>query len=506
MKKMASRSRQAHALQKKLTVWLLLAWLAFTVGFCAVAFAANALIVPRLAQMVADSTSEWIYWDKSEYPLSTCLRTFDGHLLATADSWQDVEEMDRISQEAERRGTELSQGSSTMSSDELMHRYIEGATSDLIGYEDIDAIPSDIPLLVSIGGAAPQWRSIDSLRRDVVEYKLSQLHDRASWQYFETDSTIELRNLHTYYMLRDLKVPLFIALYMIGCVIIVLVGYGRAIRYFDELSGAVAGMLEDRAKPVKLSDALVITQDELNGIRLASLADERAAEAAEKRKDELVAYLAHDIKTPLTSVMGYLMLLDEAPDLPDDMRKRYICIASEKTERLEELIDEFFEITRYNLHSIPIERENVDLLVLVGQVVEEFFPVCEAKGITIEVDVPEGSVLFVDPSKIARVLGNVVRNAVAYAQPDSTIDVVGRRSDDGEHWSIAITNRGKEISDVHLKSIFEKFYRADGSRSSESGGSGLGLAIAKEIVDAHGGSIEAASVAGETTFTIELPQ
>ena len=307
-------------------------------------------------------------------------------------------------------------------------------------------------------------------------------------------------------------------------------------------------MLEDRTKPVKLSKQLLITQNELNSIRLGSLADERAADAAERRKDELVAYLAHDIKTPLTSVMGYLMLLDEAPDLPDEVRARYIRVACEKTQRLEELIDEFFEITRYNLHSIPIERENVDLLVLCQQVVDEFFPACEARDISIEVNVAADSNLFVDPGKFARALGNVVRNAVAYAEPRSVIKVEaervsgndfvlteGGKDDDGDgdaldmasgghlsadleacsdedldvqsdRWVIRVSNRGKEISEVHLKSIFEKFYRADGSRSSESGRSGLGLAIAKEIIDAHRGRIFATSELGVTTFTIVVPQ
>ena len=307
-------------------------------------------------------------------------------------------------------------------------------------------------------------------------------------------------------------------------------------------------MLEDRTKPVRLSKQLLITQNELNSIRLGSLADERAADVAERRKDELVAYLAHDIKTPLTSVMGYLMLLDEAPDLPEEVRARYIRIASEKTQRLEDLIDEFFEITRYNLHSIPIERENVDLLVLCQQVVDEFFPACEARGISIEVNIAADSNLFVDPGKFARALGNVVRNAVAYAEPKSTIKVEAERmsgkdfllteggegvdgdgdaldmasgghlgtdlevcSDEdldvqSDKWVIRVSNRGKEISEVHLKSIFEKFYRADGSRSSESGRSGLGLAIAKEIIDAHRGRIFATSELGVTIFTIVVPQ
>lgn len=544
------KSAQARELQRRLSLRLLLMWLVFTFAFALVAFFANIFVIPRIADFVADHTSEWVYWEKKDYPLSECLRILDAPLLAVCDSG-DADKMDAIAQVVEWRVSELSKAMSFLSRSELLEKYSDVIGSDLIGYENIDEIPQDAELLVMLTGlddSAPVWTNLWLLQRQAIYAELSPAHGLDTWQFFETDSVIEGRDLYDYYLLRDLKAPIAITLYLVGCILVIFIGFNKSFKYFDELARAVANMLEDRTKPVKLSKQLLITQNELNSIRLGSLADERAADVAERRKDELVAYLAHDIKTPLTSVMGYLMLLDEAPDLPEEVRARYIRIASEKTQRLEDLIDEFFEITRYNLHSIPIERENVDLLVLCQQVVDEFFPACEARDISIEVNVAADSNLFVDPGKFARALGNVVRNAVAYAEPRSVIKVEAERvsgkdvalaeymtgddvvddvldiASDGsfgadcdtcsdaifdaksDSWVIRVSNKGKEISEVHLKSIFEKFYRADGSRSSESGRSGLGLAIAKEIIGAHRGRIFATSELGVTTFTIVVPQ
>ena len=141
-----------------------------------------------------------------------------------------------------------------------------------------------------------------------------------------------------------------------------------------------------------------------------------------------------------------------------------------------------------------------DVRTLLEQLVDEFYPVAQARDVTIELDVPDGFTAFIDPEKMARVLGNLMKNGLAYADAGSTL--VCRAHAEGERAAFAVEDTGREISPVHLKSIFEKFYRADGARSG--GGAGLGLAIAKEIVEAHGGSIEASSTEGVTTFTVSV--
>lgn len=321
--------------------------------------------------------------------------------------------------------------------------------------------------------------------------------DLGDWDY-------AVRDLSTYNALRACKLPAAIGLYLAGLLVILIVALNRSLRYFNELSTSITALFADREAPVELSDDLSIIRGELADIRAAALADNRAAAQAEQRKNELVAYLAHDIKTPLTSVMGYLTLLKEAPELPQETRVAYADIALDKAERLEGLVDEFFEITRYNLQSIPIERQTIDLVLLCRQVADEFYPEAQARSLEIKIDAPDTAPLFADPDKIGRALSNIVRNALAYADADTTVRIVVELTEDTAR--LRVIDRGREISPVHLQRIFEKFFREDASRSTEQGGTGLGLAIAREIVQAHGGDITATSEHGTTAFTVTLPR
>lgn len=366
-------------------------------------------------------------------------------------------------------------------------------------------------LLCQIRGDVPYWYETQALQ-ELATNKLindGSYGENVQIIYYDENS-VTIRELSTYSSVRELKIPIAIALYLFGLLIVILLGYGRALKYYDDLVSGVASLVGDKEKPIQLPPILASTQSELNEIRLASLADERAAQAAERRKDELVAYLAHDVKTPLTSVIGYLNLLDEAPDMPEESRRKYIQTAFQKSERLEELIDEFFEITRYNLQAIPIERTYIDARLFCEQVVEEFYPEASSRALTLKVNVVTDGSIFVDPDKLARALGNVVRNAVAYADANTEVLVSMEKQQKHAgnmtpHWVIKVENKGREISKAHLESIFDKFYREEKSRTSTSGRAGLGLAIAKEIVLAHGGEISAKSEDGRTVFAIILP-
>lgn len=221
------------------------------------------------------------------------------------------------------------------------------------------------------------------------------------------------------------------------------------------------------------------------------------------RKNELVAYLAHDLKTPLTSVIGYLSLLKEAPDMPMAQRGKYTGIALEKALRLEELINEFFDITRYNLQEIVLEKEPFDLGFLLLQLAEEFYPALERHGKTIAIHGDEELPILADSDKLARVFNNILKNAAAYSYDNTEITIHAHRQE--ATLRVDISNFGKTIPRQKLDKIFEKFYRLDDARSTNTGGAGLGLAIAKEIVTAHGGKISATSQNQVTTFTVELP-
>ena len=296
--------------------------------------------------------------------------------------------------------------------------------------------------------------------------------------------------------------------YLFGIILIIRAGINRALRYFDALFEAVGGMLTHDDAPIDLPSELSTTALALNNIQAERERSERAAKAAEQRKNELVVYLAHDIKTPLTSIVGYLTLLAESPDRPIETRARYASITLEKAYRLEELIEEFFEITRYNLQTIPIERSRFDVTLFCQQVIDEFYPQAAARSLSIELDAPEELPTFADANRLSRVFNNVLKNALAYADEGSTVDVhVGESVIGTTNWlKIMVVNRGREITPEHLDRIFEKFYRGDDARTTSSGGAGLGLAIAREIARAHGGDITAASENGMTSFAIWIPQ
>ena len=221
------------------------------------------------------------------------------------------------------------------------------------------------------------------------------------------------------------------------------------------------------------------------------------------RKNDLIAYLAHDLKTPLTSVIGYLALLDEAQDMPIEQKTKYVNIALSKALRLEKLINEFFDITRYNLQQIDLEKESINLCHMLVQMTDEFYPLLNAHGNQTEVCVDEDITVYGDSIKLARVFNNILKNAIYYSYPD-TIIKIWAESTDTDVW-IYFCNKGKTIPAGKLNSIFEKFFRMDEARSTNTGGAGLGLAIAKEIITLHGGKITAESENESTTFRISLP-
>ena len=242
----------------------------------------------------------------------------------------------------------------------------------------------------------------------------------------------------------------------------------------------------------------------LTEIKKQSQDKERLILEEVNKKNDLIAYLAHDLKTPLTSVVGYLSLLEEVPELPVAQRAKYVNIALDKALRLETLINEFFDITRYNLHEIVLDKENIDLSYMLNQLTDEFYPILQTKGNAVIVDSKDDITVYADPVKLARVFNNILKNAISYSYANTSITISTGIS--GGDVYISFSNSGKTISKEKLTAIFEKFYRLDDARSSNTGGAGLGLAIAKEIVSQHGGSIVATSENETTTFVVKIPR
>lgn len=248
----------------------------------------------------------------------------------------------------------------------------------------------------------------------------------------------------------------------------------------------------------------------INRVRERERQSAQALTDEARRKDDLVTYLAHDLKTPLASVVGYLSLLQEAPDLPAEQRVRFTGVALDKAHRLDALIEEFFDITRFDFHDIVLTRGYVDLGLMLAQVADEFYPILSDQRKDASIEVEPGLTVLVDGDKMARVFNNIMKNAIAYSYEGSTIRVSADREQDAATGAacvrIRFENQGDPIPAPKLKVIFEKFYRLDAARATNRGGAGLGLAIAKEIVNAHGGAIECISTPEHTVFTITLPE
>lgn len=274
-------------------------------------------------------------------------------------------------------------------------------------------------------------------------------------------------------------------------------------KYFKEINQGIDILLADDGAQIHLSPEMLPFERKLNAVK--QTLEQRKAESAlaEQRKNELVMYLAHDIRTPLTSVIGYLNLLEETPNMPVDQRAKNLHITLEKAYRLEKMINEFFEITRYNSQQIQLIQEPVDLCFLLVQLSDELSPIFSQRGNSIILDVDENLTVCGDADKLARVFSNILKNAAAYSYPGTEIKITAEKS----HGliNIGFQNKGDAIPAEKLSALFDKFYRLDEARMSGTGGTGLGLAIAKEIVLLHGGSILASSENDTVTFTIKLP-
>lgn len=245
-------------------------------------------------------------------------------------------------------------------------------------------------------------------------------------------------------------------------------------------------------------------QRELKSLREEVARQLEAARQEQKRKQDLVAFLAHDLKTPLTSVVGYLTLLQEKPDLDGEERRRFTAVALDKAKRLEALLGEFFDMSQMELETDPQEGKTIQLTLLLEQITDEFYPLFGEKQLALRTEIGEGLTAWGDGDKLARVFDNLLRNAVNYSDPGGEVRLVAWQ--DGPWSHITVYNQGLGIPEGELSNIFNKFYRLDAARSSRTGGAGLGLAIAKEIVTHHGGRIYAENTGKTAAFHVLLPQ
>lgn len=269
-----------------------------------------------------------------------------------------------------------------------------------------------------------------------------------------------------------------------------------SINYDDEF-GMLAANINALAKTLKDKEreSIVLKENE----RLAYNAERNA----EKQKKDLIANVAHDLRTPLTTVVGYLELIKNNSKLsPEDIHK-YSSVAYDKSIRLQGMMDDLFEFTKLDNTDIKVHMTTINISELIMQLTDEFYPNFQEHQITPTVIITDHSLFtYGDGQLLARVFDNLLSNALKYGQDGGKIkiEVLG----DEETITIKVRNYGETIPKEDLPYIFNKFYRSDSSRSSSTGGTGLGLAIAKNIIDIHKGDIFVTSRDNRTTFVVCL--
>ena len=297
--------------------------------------------------------------------------------------------------------------------------------------------------------------------------------------------------------------PLMFVVSIVGCIYISYRFMRKPLEYLHEVSGATKQLAHPTQAPIVLSSDLSDIQDNLNNVLAQALMDRQAVSDAERQKNDLLVYLAHDLKTPLTSVLGYLRLIEDEENLTPEMIAKYSGVARRKAERLDELINEFFTIARFTATKLTLEPAKVNLSRMLTQITFEFNPILKEKGLEWDLQIPDNIEIICDSDKLERTIDNLIRNAVNYSYENTTILCSLAQSPDSVR--ICIQNKGATIPPEKLKRIFEQFYRLDEGRSSDTGGAGLGLAIAKEIVELHHGTISAYSEDEVIKFIITLP-
>ena len=296
----------------------------------------------------------------------------------------------------------------------------------------------------------------------------------------------------------------FVLLAVIAMFAVLLYIYlGWFTKYFTEINRGLDELTREGGGEISLSPEMLPLERKMNFAKHTIERQKSEMRTTERRKNDLVMYLAHDLKTPLASVIGYLNLVCDEKQISEPLREKYLSISLDKALRLEDLINEFFEIAKFSLSDITLQYSRINLTRLLEQFVYEFEPMLNEKGLRCGLSAADDIMLRCDADKIQRVFDNLLRNAVNYSFPETEIHITARCGED--YVTVQFVNHGNTIPGEKLERIFEQFYRLDTGRSTESGGSGLGLAIAKQIVTLHGGSINAESEEEQTTFTVVLP-
>ncbi|NBD26971.1 HAMP domain-containing sensor histidine kinase [Paenibacillus glycinis] len=228
----------------------------------------------------------------------------------------------------------------------------------------------------------------------------------------------------------------------------------------------------------------------------------------EQSKMELITGVSHDLRTPLTSIVGYLDLLRSKAYQDEAEHDQFVKNTYSKTMQLKKLIDDLFEYTRLGSGDIELKRQRIEMTELLRQLASEYEPIALDRGIAIKTELSEAALpAQVDGEKIVRALDNLLMNAIKFSIVPGDILVRAAAVRDGEGIAVEVENQGRPITPEQEEQLFDRFYKTDAARGagSRNDGSGLGLSIAKQIAELHGGTISLHHDRGRYTFRLELP-
>lgn len=303
---------------------------------------------------------------------------------------------------------------------------------------------------------------------------------------------------------------ILLLLFVFGVLTFVLSFYlmmGRHIRYIKTITNGMHQIAEgnlDVNIPVETVDefgALARYMNQMKHNIQIILEKERDEEHA---KNDMISGVAHDLRTPLTSVIGYLEYVQTHPELDEETRGRYLGIAFHKAQYLQQLTSDLLGFVKLEHRDMTYQWMRLDLRQLIEQLMDEHIFQFQNQGLRTEFFCPQDAVFMIgDGNLLARLFENLLNNAIKYGKDGKCIRVELEQK--AEHAVVRVTNYGHVIPEKDLDKIFQKFYRVEQSRSLDTGGSGLGLAIAEQIVQIHQGTIGVRSNLNGTIFEVKLP-
>lgn len=277
-------------------------------------------------------------------------------------------------------------------------------------------------------------------------------------------------------------------------------------KYIEDITRSIQNIAQgdfSTKLEVKYDNEFSIIAQNLNIMALDLRLLKEKEQEAETTKNELITNVAHDLRTPLTSIIGYLDILNTDHNLDDQSREKYTQIAYNKSKRLEKLINDLFSFTKLSYGNMPLQTSLIDIVKLLEQQIDEFYPNFEDNGLVCEFKTSENTAMVMaDGEMIARAFENLISNAIKYGRDGKVIKVIIKK--EGDYIKVTVINYGSVIPEGDLPFIFDRFYRVEQSRQESTGGTGLGLSIAKSIIEKHGGMISARSSMAGTAFEVFL--